>query len=103
MTLEMCAESMAENLRAGDDYEWGHRAAFDYAGTYNRKLGEIDHPMLVLNPGDDCQAQTRRADDIMKNGERVECPQWGHGFLNAYPADAARVILDFIDRTERNV
>ena len=55
MTLQMAATSFAENLRAGDDYEWGHRAAFDYAGTYNRRLGQIDHPVLVLNPADDCQ------------------------------------------------
>ncbi|MDJ0709253.1 MAG: alpha/beta hydrolase [Woeseiaceae bacterium] len=102
MTLQMAASSFAENLRAGDNYEWGHRAAFDYAATYNRRLAEIEHPVLVLNPADDCHEQTLRADGIMKNGQRVECPHWGHGFLNAYPADAARVILDFIDRTERN-
>ncbi len=103
MTLQMAAASFAENLRAGDDYEWGHRAAFAYAETYKQALGGLEHPILVLNPDDDCHEQSRRADDIMKNGERLECPQWGHGFLHAYPADAARVILDFLTRTERNV
>jgi pimeloyl-ACP methyl ester carboxylesterase len=102
MTLQMAAASFAENLRAGDDYEWGHRAAFAYAETYNRNLAEIDLPLLVLNPADDCFEQSRRADELMKNGQRVDCPQWGHGFLNAYPQDAAAVILEFIKGTERH-
>lgn len=102
MTLQMAAASFAENLRAGDDYEWGHRAAFAYAPTYNRKLGEIEHPILVINPDDDCHEQSLRADAIMQSGERLECPEWGHGFLNAYPRDAAAVMLEFVDRIERN-
>jgi len=102
MTLQMAAASFAENLRAGDDYEWGHRAAFAYAPTYNRKLGEVEHPILVINPDDDCHEQSIRADALMQNGTRTDCPQWGHGFLNAYPADAAALILEFIDGTERN-
>lgn len=100
MTLEMAAASFAENLRAGDDYEWGHRAAFAYAERYNEKLGEIVHPVLVINPADDCFEQSKRADDIMQNGRRVDAPQWGHGFLNAYPQDAAALILDFVNGVE---
>lgn len=102
MTLPMAAASFAENLRAGDDYEWGHRAAFAYAPTYNHKLAEIEQPVLVINPDDDCHEQSLRADALMKNGRRIECPQWGHGFLNAFPADAATLILEFINGTERN-
>lgn len=100
MTLQMAAASFAENLRAGDDYEWGHRAAFAYAATYNRKLGELGHPILVINPADDCYEQSKRADAIMKNGRRIDYPQWGHGFLNAYAEDAAAVILGFLKETE---
>jgi pimeloyl-ACP methyl ester carboxylesterase len=100
MTLQMAAASFAENLRAGDDYEWGHRAAFAYAPTYNQRIGEIEHPLLVMNPNDDCHEQSLRADALMKNGQRIDFPQWGHGFLNAFPADAARAILDFVQGTE---
>jgi pimeloyl-ACP methyl ester carboxylesterase len=96
MTLQMAAASFAENLRAGDDYEWGHRAAFAYSPKYNERLGTIEQPVLVVNPDDDCYEQSKRADAIMRNGRRADFPQWGHGFLNAYPEDAARVILDFI-------
>jgi len=102
MTLQMAAASFAENLRGGDDYEWGHRAAFAYASTYNRRLGEIDQPILVINPADDCFEQSKRADVIMQNGHRQDFPEWGHGFLNAYPAAAANVILDFITGAERD-
>ena len=38
---EMAAASFAENLRAGDDYEWGHRAAFAYAPTYNQRVSRL--------------------------------------------------------------
>ena len=100
MTLQMAAASFAENLRAGDDYEWGHRAAFAYAPTYNRTLAEIEQPILVMNPNDDCYEQSRRADDLMRNGRRVDFPDWGHGFLNAYPEDAAGVMLAFINEVE---
>lgn len=100
MTLQMAAASFAENLRAGDDYEWGHRAAFAYAPSYNRRLAEIEQPILVMNPSDDCHEQSIRADALMKNGRRIDFPQWGHGFLNAFPAEAARAILDFIEETE---
>ena len=100
MTLQMAAASFAENLRAGDDYEWGHRAAFAYAPTYNRHLARIEQPMLVMNPNDDCFEQSKRSDALLKNGRRADFPQWGHGFLNAYPADAARVILEFISEIE---
>lgn len=31
--LEAMAMSFAENLRAGENYEWGHRAAFEYVNT----------------------------------------------------------------------
>ena len=102
MTLQMAADSFAENLRAGDDYEWGHRAAFAYSRTYNERLGKITQPMLVINPADDCFVQSKRADDIMVNGRRTDHPEWGHGFLQAYAGDAANEINTFINGIEDN-
>ncbi len=100
MTLKMAADSLAENLRAGDHYEWGHRAAFDYADTYRERLAAIEVPMLVLNPADDLSEQTRRVDPLLRNGRRLECPQWGHGFLEAHSVAAAAVMNRFIARVE---
>jgi pimeloyl-ACP methyl ester carboxylesterase len=100
MTLQMAAASFAENLRGGEDYEWGHRAAFAYSPTYNRRLAEIEHAIFVLNPADDCYEQSRRADPLMKNGRRKDYEQWGHGFLTVQAQDAAAEILAFIEEIE---
>lgn len=100
MTLEMAADSFAENLRAGDDYEWGHRAAFAYAPEYRQRLAELAQPVFVMNPDDDCYTVSRRADALLSNGYRRDYPHWGHGFLSAFAADAAAEITTFIDRAE---
>ena len=94
MTLEMAAESFAENLRGGEAYEWGHRAAFAYAKTYEARLAAMPHPFLLMNLADDLHDQSLRADPLIKNGRREEFA-WGHGFLHAFPQEAAKVILDF--------
>jgi pimeloyl-ACP methyl ester carboxylesterase len=100
MTLQMAADSMAENLRAGDDYEWGHRAAFCYASEYVENIASIRQPVFIMNPNDDTYEQSRRMDSHLQNGRRTDYPEWGHGFLNAYPASAAEEILNFINEVE---
>ena len=102
MTLEMCADSMAENLRAGDCYEWGHEAAFAYARRYVEALSATEHPVFVMNPKDDTFEYTQRIDPYLNNGHRKDYPAWGHGFLSAHAADAAREMLDFFAEVERD-
>lgn len=102
MTMRMAAASFAENLRAGDNYEWGHRAAFAYSKKYNQRLGEIEQPIFVMNPADDCFEQSKRADAIMRNGKRRDYEHWGHGFLSAFPEAAAAEVLAFIESVENN-
>lgn len=100
MTLQMAADSMAENLRAGDAYEWGHEAAFAYAPKFVENLANTPQPILVMNPKDDTFEHTQRIDPHLKNGRRVDYPDWGHGFLNAYPEAVAREMLDFITEAD---
>ena len=100
VSLQMLADSFAENLRAGDDYEWGHRAAFAYAKSYRTRLGQVRQPILVINPADDCYEASLRADSIMQNGRRIDRREWGHGFMNAYPKETAKDILDFVEQVE---
>lgn len=100
VSLQMAAASFAENLRAGDDYEWGHRAAFAYARSFSTRLAQLEHTILVVNPGDDCHESTKRSDALFRNGRRIDFTQWGHGFMNAYPDDAARVFLEFLREIE---
>ncbi len=102
MTLQMAATSMAENLRAGDSYEWGHRAAFAYGATFRQKLAELSHPIFIMNPADDCFEQSKRADALMTNGTRRDYLQWGHGFLSAHSAAAAEEISGFLQKVERS-
>lgn len=100
MTLEMAAESYAENFRGGENYEHGHRAAFNYADTYITRLKQLEHRILIMNPKDDCYEQSKRSDSLVQRGERKDYLNWGHGFMNAYPAAAAKEMLDFFDDTD---
>ena len=95
MPLSLCAESYAENFRSGDAYEWGHRAAFAYAATYPKRLSQLDQPILVINVNDDLSEHSRRADALMKNGQRLEKPDWGHGFLSVHATQTAHIVESF--------
>ena len=33
----------------------------------------------------------------LRNGRRVDCPQWGHGFLEIRPREVASMMLNFLD------
>ena len=97
MTFEMAARSMAENMRGGENYEWGHRAAFKNTETYASRIAELDQPLLIMNLKDDLYVHSMRADTLISNGYRKDYPDWGHGFLDVFPEQAAREILDFLD------
>ncbi len=92
MTLEMMAMSFAENLRAGENYEWGHRAAFDYAARFVEVVSALPHRIVVINPNDDLVEQTPRIKPLLQNGTVLEKPDWGHGFLDAMTADAVATV-----------
>ncbi len=92
MTLEMMAVSFAENLRAGENYEWGHRAAIEYAKTYPETLKKLSHKITVFKPDDDLAFYTTRVIPLLQNGEVIDCPHWGHGFLDAHTEDAIKRI-----------
>lgn len=98
MTLEQCADSMAENLRGGEGYEWGHRAAFAYVPTYRERLTELAQPVFVMNVRDDLWTVTPRADALLRHGERRDYPEWGNGFLSLHAREAANDIRAFIAR-----
>ena len=40
---------------------------------------------------------SQRADDLWRNGQRVDCTDWGHGFMNADPEAAAKLFLGFLE------
>jgi hypothetical protein len=97
MTLEMCADSLAENLRGGETYEWGHAAAFNHAQQYIEDIKTLTQPFLVMNLNDDLNEHTQRVDKLINNGKRKDYLQWGAGFLDAFPKEASREILTFLN------
>ena len=98
MTLEQCSVSMAENMRGGESYEWGHRAAFNYTQAYTRHLAEISQPLLVMNPKDDLYEQTQRVDPFLNKGTRADYLDWGTGFLDVFSESVAEEMLKFFDK-----
>ncbi len=92
-TLEMMAESFAENLRAGDAYEWGHRAAFDYCEAFPEIIAGLRNKVIVLNPRDLLHEMTTRAAPLLTNGRVIDCPEWGQEVLNVHPAALAEKLL----------
>lgn len=97
MTLEMAADSMAENLRGGDKYEWGHVAAFNHAKQYAEGVAKLPQPFFVMNVNDDLYQHSRRVDGLLNNGIRKDFPDWGTGFLDVFKTQAAYEILRFFD------
>lgn len=92
MTLEMMAESMAENLRGGENYEWGHRAAFEYGDRFNEIVAALPHRITILNPRDELYESTKRAAALLNNGEIIDCPTWAHGFLDVFTEDVVDIV-----------
>ncbi len=95
LDLDQVADMFPDGLLGRNIAWWGHRAAFDYAGDL--RLPEISQPILLLNPNDDLQEQTRRAPALMRNGRLIELPDWGHGFLDGFTQQAGALAASFLD------
>lgn len=93
LSLEDLAASFAENLRAGEAYEWGHQAAFSYNAHFPTRVKELPHRITVINPGDMLYELTPRVLPLLKNGELVDKPDWGFGFMDSDSENAAQLIL----------
>lgn len=99
VTLEMAAASLCDNLLGGEDYEEGHRAAFENNPDFLRTISALPHPLLVMNIADDLYRATQRIDPFLNNGTRRDFPEWGNGFLTLHPAEVAEVMLSFLNES----
>lgn len=63
-------------------------------------LATLDHPIYVMNPADSCFEETRRCDSLLRNGKRVDFPQWGQEFFMAYAEDSAEAVLHYLEQQE---
>ncbi|MEL6687563.1 MAG: alpha/beta fold hydrolase [Pseudomonadota bacterium] len=92
VSLEDLAASFAENLRAGEAYEWGHKAAFAYNAHFPDRVASLEYPIVVLNPKDMLYDLTPRVASLLKNGRIEDHPEWGFGFMDADSENAANAI-----------
>lgn len=96
MSLEMLAENMAEGLRAGEAYEWGHAAAFAYNAYFPDVVQSLPHRITVFNPADLLFDLTPRVAPLLQNGEIIDRLDWAHGALGVHTksiVDAVREVL----------
>ncbi|RKQ71952.1 pimeloyl-ACP methyl ester carboxylesterase [Litorimonas taeanensis] len=82
VSLEQLAFSVAENLRAGEAYEWGHEAAFKYNEYFEDRISALPHRITVMNPNDMLFEYTPRVAKYLQNGAVVDYPDWGFGFMD---------------------
>jgi pimeloyl-ACP methyl ester carboxylesterase len=97
MTLDMRARSLLQNLMGGEEYEWGHEAAFAWHEPFIEALKSLPHRIIILNPADELSEATRRAAPLIRNGRIIECPQWGHGFLELQSGALAELLCSELD------
>lgn len=97
MTLEMMAASLAESMRGGEAYEWGHRAAFAYNSFFPSVVSGLKHKITVFNPKDDLYDITPRVRDLLKNGRVVDKPEWGHGLFDTATAEVAAEVRNALE------
>ena len=89
-TPQHVAMHFPDALRRPDISWWGHDAAFNY--PFGEKLAQVEKPVLIFNCNDDLHEQTLRAHQLLKNGRIHELPDWGHGFLDLFPAETAALV-----------
>ena len=53
-----------------------------------------------MNVNDDTFEHTKRIDPVLRNGERIDYPDWDHGFLSAYPELVSKEIKKFHKQNE---
>jgi len=79
-----------DHLKAYPNAWWSHDAAFRYAAE--RRLPDVRHPTLVLNPHNHLAEASRRAAAQMPNATVVELPHLGNAVLDlAAPTLAAHI------------
>jgi len=97
-SLAGVADIFPEALLGRELEWWGHRAAFGY--DLAAGLAGLTQPVLILNPGDDLDVQTRRAAGLAPRSMILEVPGWGHGFLDRQTDEAAALARSFFDAAD---
>lgn len=94
LTLAKMAENLAETLRAGDAYEWGHQAAFAYNAFFPDVVKSLPHRITVFNPKDMLFEYTPRVAPLLQNGEVIDREDWTGGVLQINPESVAEAVRE---------
>ena len=76
---------------------WGHQAAFIY--PLAAKLPQVKQPVLVINPEDDLVDKTRRAPQLLQQGQLHELPGRAHGFMDQITDEFTLLLAEFLDKS----
>lgn len=93
--LDGVADMFPDGLLGRNKAWWGHRAAFNHQPDMG--LPDVKQPVIIINPGDDLQQFTPRARELLVNGRIIDKPEWAHGFLDGFTAEAAALAREFLD------
>jgi len=96
-TFDMLNTGLADMLRPGEKYEWGHAAVFDFNTEFTDVLSSLKHPIALMNPNDDLYEMTQRSEQYLQNGKLYDFPQWGQGFLEVHPNDAFNTVIRLLE------
>lgn len=97
ISLNYVEKFVFQALQAGDAYQWGNRAAFEYNRFFPNVLSRLSHKITVLNPNDDLHDITPGVKKFLQNGRVLDKKQWQHGFLDMNTAEAVEVVLGALD------
>ena len=70
-------------------------AAFDL--QFDQQLPLIEHPLLVICPGDEFWLATLKAKPFIRNGKLIERQNWSNGFLDLRTNECAVLLREFLD------
>lgn len=97
---EMAWPMFIETQRRSSGAAAGFFAALSY--DFARALESVPHPITILNPSDDLQEITPRAESALGLNARIHpLPGWANGFLHAYPEEVAALLRAFLRPTQK--
>ncbi len=90
--LALVQREFGEQQRAGAAAHWGYLAAFDY--QHAEHLPRVEQPLLLLCPGDDLEAPTLRAAELLRHGRFLHLPEWGHQMMITRTGEVAALLRE---------
>lgn len=86
---------IAEELNNLENTPKFNLAAFDL--QFDQQLPLIEHPLLVICPGDEFWLATLKAKPFIRNGKLIERQNWSSGFLDVRTKQCAGLLREFLD------